>query len=416
MKLLRWLIIAALLVFPFGELLRLDLANNITIKPLDVIAGLTTLVWLVLAFSKRIKNPKIQWYYFVFPLVALASLLINLNWLQTNQIFSAALYLIRWISYLGVFLAFIQFDAKFKIRVELLLFFDGLIIVLLGFIQYFFFSNLKPLYYLGWDDHMYRLFSVFLDPNFTGAILVLYVLYLGGMLYKTLGKSGSKFSKISLTKKISISKKKFTGLVSLSLVLGLIALFLTFSRSSLIMLIIGASVFLILIGRKKLILLLIGMLTVVIILISPFFYVENINLFRHASTDARVGNYEAAFSIIRQTPLFGVGFNTYRYAKDRYNIQSGWLKTPSHADAGVDNSFLFVLATTGIVGLVSYLIFWFCLFKNAVVSYRDQKNIYAAVFIASGVGIFMHAMFINSLFFPAVMFWLWMIYGLKENN
>jgi putative inorganic carbon (HCO3(-)) transporter len=416
MKILKILIFCTLLIFPFGELLRLDLGNNIVLKPLDMIAGLILLFWSILVVTKRIKKPEFSWYYILFPLVGLLSLVINSTWLKPHELLASAMYLIRWVSYLGVFFAVKQMDKNFKQRVISLLLIDGLVIVLLGYVQYFFFSSLKPLYYLGWDDHMYRLFSVFLDPNYTGGLLVLYLLFTGGLFYIYFKDSKAKSSKVVLYKNFALSKKKIMILLSSVMILTLIALFLTFSRSALLMLIVGASVFFILIGRKKLILLLFATLLVFILLISSKFNVESINLFRHASSVARIGNYEVALSIFQEHPFLGVGFNTYRYAKDFYHIQSDWTKAPSHADAGVDNSFLFVLVTTGVVGLTMYLFVWFYIFKRAFQLYKNEKNIHAAVVIASCLGLFVHALFINSLFFPAIMFWIWILAALMEKK
>ena len=54
---------------------------------------------------------------------------------------------------------------------------SGSLIVLLGFIQLMFYPALRNLYYLGWDEHLYRMFSTFLDPNFAGAFFVLFTLF-----------------------------------------------------------------------------------------------------------------------------------------------------------------------------------------------------------------------------------------------
>jgi len=48
----------------------------------------------------------------------------------------------------------------------------GLSVALFGLVQYFFWPDLIALKYLNWDDHYFRLISLFLDPNFTGIILI----------------------------------------------------------------------------------------------------------------------------------------------------------------------------------------------------------------------------------------------------
>jgi len=77
---------------------------------------------------------------------------------------------------------------------------------------------------------MFRMFSVFLDPNYTGSFLVLYFLFIGDLIYKR--------------------KKQHKYLIAI-FILTLIAIFLTFSRSALLMLIVGSSVYLFIIKRKN---------------------------------------------------------------------------------------------------------------------------------------------------------------------
>jgi len=65
---------------------------------------------------------------------------------------------------------------------------------------------------------------------------------------------------------------------------------------------------------------------------------------------------------------------------------------------------LFVWATTGVLGLLVYLRFWL----KAVRS----KNL---IVTASVTALFAHAVFLNSLFYPWVMAWLWTLLA-TENS
>ncbi len=376
MKITKILIIIILALFPFGELLRFDIGNNIVFKPLDLVVVVTALAWLIhIIFQKRKISLKKEFLF--FPLIGLISLILNSTWIKPYEFLVSSFYLIRWLAYSSLFFIVLGFDNNFKYKIKLFLFIDGLIILFLGFIQYFFFSSLKSFYYLGWDEHMYRMFSVFLDPNYAGAFFVLYFLFIGDFVYK---------------------RKKERRYLVIILLLTLIAIFLTFSRSALLMLIVGSSVYLFIIGRKKLILILLGSVILFALIFSSKFYVENMNLFRRSSIEARLGNYSTALKIFTDRPLLGVGFNSYRYAKEMYGIKMGWVKAPSHADAGVDNSLLFVLATTGIIGFLSYLYLWTGFIKKASV-----------LVISSIIALFVDALFINSLFFPPLMLWMWFI-------
>jgi len=383
MPILKKIFIFLLFVFPVGEIFRLDFGNGFVIKPLDI--GIVILIsgWLFLKLFKRqkITQPDLLLPAILFPLVGLFSLLISNLHLQPGEFMVSFAYLVRWVIYLGMFFVVLDFDEEFKKTVLKLLTLSGSLIVLFGYIQYFYYSNLQNLNYMGWDEHMYRMFSVFFDPNFAGAFFVLFFLFLT-----------NKF----------LQKRSLTTGVLIILTLG--AVFLTFSRSALIMLIVASCMLFIFLSRKKLILWLLLLIIIVIGISSKYFYITNINLFRVISSEARLETAKNAIKIIDDHPIFGIGFNSYRYAQFRYNFRSQTNLT-SHADSSPDNSLLFVLATTGIVGFILYVYFWFRLFKIASV-----------LAIVSVVGIFADSMFINSLFYPLIMFWLWIILALSIKN
>jgi O-antigen ligase len=387
MRILKTLLITLLLFFPFGELIRFDVGNNIIVKPLDVIGGLI-FFWTTVMYVKEKKfRSSLQWYFFLFPLTGLVSLGINSFWLKQNELLTSSLYLLRWVSYLSVFFAMLQMDEKFKKKVVWFLIADGLAVVLIGYLQYFFYPSLRNLFYQGWDDHLYRMFSSFLDPNFVGAFFVLYLVFIVGLLFNNL------------------KNRKIMLMYSLVAALTLIAVFLTTSRSALLMLILSGISFFVFLNKKKFIIYLILLIFIFIIIASPFFYLENVNLFRSYSSFQRVSDTKRGFTIAKDHPIIGVGFNSYRYAQYRYHYESPINPNPVHDASGTDNSFLFVLATTGIVGLAAYCYMWFRLLKKA----KTSKGYYPVVFIASAIGLFVDSFFNNSLFYPEIVVWMWLI-------
>lgn len=384
MDILKKIFIFTLLLFPLGEVIRIDLGNNIIIKPIDVGVGLTVFLWLMFKLKK---NEAVKQKYIFFPLlfftaIGFFSLLINYFFLSFNQFLASLMYLLRWIAYAGIFFVVSEFNNDFKKKISGLLIVIGSLVISLGYIQYFFYSNLRNLYYLGWDEHMYRMFSIFFDPNFAGAFFVLFFLFLTSIFLK--------------------KKSILIGVLSIS---ALGAVFLTFSRSALIMLIASSCLLFVLSNKKIWIAILLGIILLVLSASSKYFNIENINLFRVVSSEARLETAKKAIEIIQTHPFFGVGFNAYRYAKLNYSLGNNNAETISHADAGVDNSFLFVIATTGIVGFIVYLFLWFRILKIASI-----------LGIASIVGVFVDSLFINSLFYSFIMLWLWIIIALKENR
>jgi O-antigen ligase len=383
---IKKIFIVVLLFFLCGEIIRFDFGNAIILKPVDVAVGLVTITYFT---SKFLGKQKIIQKYYLYPILffaglGLLSLLINSAKLSINQFFVSLMYLIRWTTYAGIFFVVNDFDKKFKEKIQNLLIVAGSLIIFFGYIQFFYYSTLRNLFYLGWDEHMYRMFSVFLDPNFAGAFFVLFFLFLINLFFK--------------------NKNILIGGISL-FTLG--AVFLTFSRSALIMLVMGVCTQLILLKKKKMIFILLAIVFIVLLITSRYFNIENINLFRAASTEARLETAKNALSIFAKNPLIGVGFNTYRYMQFKYGFRNE-ISISSHADASPDNSFLFVLATTGILGFSIFALLWYRILKRTLTV--------SPLFVASAFGILIDSFFINSLFYPFTMLWLWMVLALSIKN
>lgn len=376
--------IILLFTFSLGEIARIQLSNGIAIKALDVAVLFVAL--LVLHSRKKLARPRLAKPILIFSSIAAFSLLINFSNLKTNEFTISLLYLVRWIVYAGVYFAVLNLDTNFKKKIPNFLLTAGGVILFLGYAQYFLYSDLRNLYYLGWDEHLYRLFSSFLDPNFAGAFLALYFLFVFGLFVK--------------------SRSLVYGFIS---ALSLIAIALTFSRSAYLMLFAGVFTFLFLHGRKKLILGFIVLFVVAALTLSVVgFRSEGTNLLRITSTQARLPSAAKALAIFESNPILGVGFNAYEFANNRHGL-SKESKYPNHSAAGTDNSFLFVMATTGIVGLISYLYLWF-----KILSVFRQSP-YSTILISSSVALFVGSIFVNSLFYTFIMLWMWILVGIAED-
>ena len=127
-----------------------------------------------------------------------------------------------------------------------------------------------------------------------------------------------------------------------------------------------------------------------------------VKLERLFSAKERIANWSQAVTIFSRYPITGVGFNTLRYARRQFSLlPEDWLD--NHAAAGVDNSFLFVLVTTGIIGLMTFLAALFQFFRKS-----------SLIFRISLIGVVVHSFFLNSFFFPWIMFWLWILLGISD--
>lgn len=67
----------------------------------------------------------------------------------------------------------------------------------------------------------------------------------------------------------------------------------------------------------------------------------------------RLAHWQAALNMLQDHPWLGVGFGHYEIAYDRYRLMN-WDEPLGHAH----NYYLNILAESGIIGLLSYLLFW----------------------------------------------------------
>ena len=396
MGILKVLLIITLLSIPTGEIARVEVAPDIGINLIDICLSITSAYGILYFLKNRLFNFGYEKYIFLFIIVGLFSMVINSGGFSLYQIFVSFLYPLRFLFLFMIFpLVKIQ-TLRFKKILGKILIFDGIVITVLGFLQFLFYPSLRNLYYLGWDEHLYRLFSTFLDPNFTGIFLVIFIFYL-----------------LSLTFPLKKEKMKINIFFVTSIILSSVALFLTYSRGALGAFLLVSSVFIFL-NKKKYILVLLMCALMVFLFQLNTVRSEGTNILRMTSVKARIGSSFFAATIIKDHPIFGVGFNSYKYVVEKYNSSKNFPinKFPSHASAP-DNSFLFVLATTGMLGFVPYMLFWYKILKEKFINFEKADNM---LIIASIAVLFISSFFVNALFYTPIMLWFLSLLGLKENK
>lgn len=323
-----------------------------------------------------------------FMAISFLSLLINPLNLSPVDWFTAFLYLVRYLGYTLLYpivILAINNDELRRKRFLAILFASGVIFGVVGFIQYFLYPDLRNVYYLGWDPHQYRLFSTLFDPNFTGLILLL-TIFVGWEIFQGVARGIKK------------------GTIALALILTCIAFLLTYSRSSYIAFLISFPF----LAKSKPIwkmIVLVYAIFLISIVSLPRPFGEGVRLERMSSSFARVESYQQTVAIIQRYPVFGVGFNALRYAKQKMGFLNDEDWQTVHSGSGSDNSFLFVWATSGIFGFLSFL--WFCF--SVLQSTWKTKFI-----LASFVAMLTHAFFVNSFFYPLVMLWMWLLLGMHK--
>jgi len=213
--------------------------------------------------------------------------------------------------------------------------------------------------------------------------------------------------------KDKIFPKGWTLIPNLFIIVNFIAIILTYSRGAYLMLLVSVATYSIITKKWKILASLVTSFVIIFLLLTPRFNFESTNLLRVTSIGTRINSMQESIYIFEQKP-FGVGFNTYRYARTKYGYSDNYGTSISHAGAGVDNSFLFVLVTTGFVGLVLYLNLIYKIFRLGIENM--QKNKYALVLVVSLAGLVVNALTINSLFYSYIMIWIFVLTGLTESS
>ncbi len=341
----------------------------------DLIVGIIGGIGIIREIRAKKKSPlfgPITWWVGAMAI----SLFVNIGNYPLSQLTVAAMYAFRWVAYAGMFFFLGDLSPSTSLRVSLAHSLKAivLIVAVVGIFQYLLMPNASWLATANWDEHYFRLISTFLDPGFAGIILVL------GLIFFIF---------------------HFKFLIDFSFIYFSIvytALLLTYSRASYLAYLTGFAA--IAYYKKSLkIIVLAALLLVLTIPLLPKTFGEGTKLARESSIRARINNWKQAVTVWQRAPLFGVGFDAYRY--------STGASLESHAGAGADSSLLLVLATTGVVGLIAYL----GVLRGMWV--MGRKNL---VFKASFLAVFIHSWFNNTLFYPWVMEWLWLLLILSKQN
>ncbi len=353
---------AALVLFPFGQLFKIGFVNLF-----DVAVLLLAVITLLL----RPKFP--NWYkYFVYFLIScLFGLFVN------HSLFTipSALYLIRLWSYSMVAIYVFNFyKSKNLYTIYNILLSVSVFSAIFGWLQYLLWPDLTSLKYLGWDDHLLRMVGTFLDPTYLGLILVL----------------GSI---------IALHKKYYFAFLFL-----IFSIAFTYSRSSYLALF---AVFIIDFIQNKNIkkFVICNLVFVILLLVIPKGVGEGTNLARTVSGNNKIVNYVETIEIFNVSPVFGVGFNNICAARQKY---LGDVNTESHACNGSDSSILFLLATTGVVGLIMFVYMVYRIWYMEPPQHTTYNILHTGFVV-----VLIHSLFANSMFYPHIMFWIFCLIGLQ---
>jgi O-antigen ligase len=414
-----------LLLPVLGEFSRLELLGR-SIVASDFIIPIFITLWLFkksknLQFSK----PTISFLkkFSLFILIAIFSLLLALISIPTSEVLAGSLYLIRLIGYfalLPITVSILSTPSKaleksskispneLQKNFQNLLIFLGIsafLIALTGFIQLQILPDLEGLESLGYDPHINRLVGSWLDPNFIGGFFAFIICIFSGILFY-------------------LKDRRQQILTFLLIAILSVALFLTYSRSAYLALAIGIFILGMIKSRKTLIILIIiatlgisvsdrAQQRVGELITSVTSVLFNTAENPDPTARLRIENWNQTLSLIAEKPIFGHGYNTLTYNK----LERGFLKdADNHAASGSDSSLLTILATTGLIGLLTFLITIFQPITLAIGNWwKEKKPLYRGYSLGIFTGyisLLIHCNFVNSLLFPQIMIFFFISTGL----
>lgn len=374
-----------------GQLIRIPIGASgfLTLTDISVIITVLTFIIYSLLAKKKIYLPKgISFLFSLFTIFALLSLIMALTKLSPIQVVSSSFFLVRFLFYFSIIIVTLNVisakDVEKWLRALIII---GLSFTFVGLLQLLFLPDLRFLAIYGWDPHINRLVSSLIDPNFTGGLLLIF-------LCISISMYVFKRSKFYLT----------------SSAIFMISIILTFSRSSYLAFLTVMTTIGVAKSQKVFLISLTAFLVSAVLIPKTQERIVGI-VTVDETAKARLESWQNALLIFKDNFLFGVGFNTYRYAQ----IESGKFSFENpqggHSGAGVDSSILLIAATTGIVGLTIFTLFLLSILKAAINNVRYDYLKLAT--LATLLALILHTQFVNSFFFPQIMVIFWLLIGLN---
>jgi O-antigen ligase len=247
--------------------------------------------------------------------------------------------------------------------------------------------------FIDWDPQGHRLVSTILDPNIAGAMLMI------GLLVQ--------LARLS----VGTSQPPWRVLVMF------VALTLTLSRGAAMGLVVGSFVLLAARGLSRRLLRAALVAGILVAAVSPLLLRYGLaygkfSLGQGSSAALRIETWLEMIHIIADYPIFGVGFNSYKYALIHFGLDR-----PGTSSYGGDGGLLFIMAMTGIVGLIVY-----CLMLRQIIArcrsiWRDRSVAPGNRGIAIGtaasiVAIVVDSASANAILTTFIMEMLWVLSGL----
>jgi O-antigen ligase len=419
------ILLALIPIIPFSSLVALPLGEaRAGAMELLLLLGIAT--WLLKIFtgqSVRGVPLKIHSGPLLVPFVVFLGAA-GLTWLNTLSIRASLIETVKWVEMFGLYLLIINLLPARRIKwVVLIILLTGMAQAGLGLYQFIF--KVGPDGFLLFGGEFLRAYGTFAQPNpYAGYLGLILPLALSIALW-----SVESMPDIHTRRFVHHASPRWntllrggylaarTALFSLPLALMLAALFASQSRGAWLGFAGGALVT-VLVRSKKLAML----FGVAVLLAGGLFVLGSLNITATRSdsgsntlqtlvtqrfvdaaqifeitdvaispvTDAtfatveRLAHWQAARDMWRDNPWLGVGFGNYAAIYPAYAV-GRWLDPLGHAH----NYLLNLGAETGLVGIISYLIFWIWVFGLSFLAVSNSNGFFKAA-AAGGLGVFTH--------------------------
>jgi O-antigen ligase len=381
MNLIWFLTIATMLFGVFGEFGQFPFGSTSSISLLDI-GSVVTIGFLVIwsiGISKKVVFPRVFYWLVGFGVCGVIGAIINNEW-------SGLVYLVRFIVYsLWCWVGYALVKSK-VVTVNgwlWVLILSGILLFISGVIQLIWLPDLRVLESYGYDPHFNRMTGSLLDPNF-----------FGGLMGVGLVVALNQF----------LEHKKKVGLI-IAIIFGL-GVVLSFSRSAYLM--VGVMSMGLAFWRSKKLLIVLALIVGILFVTVPRFGDRVIGGFQaDASAKERIESWQKGLTVWQSSPVFGVGFNNIRIVSEKEGLLKIFSSNGGNSGAGVDSSALFVMATTGVMGLICFGGFWGSVWRK-VWENKSSNGVFLIVFC----GLFIQSWFVNSLFLPIIMMWIYLWAGM----
>ena len=366
-----------------------------TILLMDGVALLLLAIWFTWWVRsvklKRLQPVAVAWLGFVG--VAAVSLVLSPVISSRHEVLLNGFYLARLVAYSSLAWILPTLLPTQKAALRLLRWVGAVAasVLLLGFVQLYVFPDIGSLAKYGWDPHVGRLVSTFLDPNF-----------LGGFWAISLAIWGALF--------LSRRLRPLTFWIGTALLL--VASVLTYSRSG--YLAVGTVVLILGLRYSWKLLVLALCCAIPLALTIPRVQERVAGGFSLDTTSRdRIDSWQSALAIAERYPVIGVGYNNYHDAQEVVGTLP--YGTMGHSTAGSDSSLLTILSTTGAVGMFLFFLSLILMLRQAQKTSRKSSVAAAAAsaLLVVTPALFVHSWFVNSLLYPFILVVLVLLIGLS---